>query len=296
MKPAAALAVLAAEPEEGAKLLASLDPTAAIDVVAAEPQLGAGLLLSLDSEAAAAILAAKPAEGSKLLAAMTPADAARLLSPGRVSDVQAIWDPPWPYGFPSAVDSAATIVSPLFAGFSFALIGLIVQDPTALRWPGIALALLMLAGMSFIAAVQCGFWARQWVTTPSEIADWRPTDSVDERSDDQHMHRNGFKLWARRLSFTYRLGISTLLLGVTLTLVPGGQIGALRILAVATAGLAFILELAWIASGWILRGSPIALYPGQPDVPKPGTKALWIRDLAPLRSFARRFRPLSRPN
>jgi hypothetical protein len=275
-----------------ADLLASMEPQAALAVVAAEPAKGAELLASLDAKAALAILAVQPVEGARVLAAMKAADALKLLAmdEGRRSEVD--WDPPWPYGYPGAVDSAAGVVSPLLGGFSFALIGLIVQDASALRWPGLALALFVIAGLSFIAAVQCGFWAKQWVTTPSEIEEWRPNDTVEETQDDQRIHRHGFKLWARRLRFTYRLGIVTLLAGVTVALVPVTDMNALRKLAVLIAAIGLAAELSWISAGWLLHGSPMALYAGQDDVPKPDTRFRRLRSLRLLRWLARCFEPV----
>lgn len=274
-----------------ADLLARMEPKAALAVVAAEPVKGAELIASLDKATALAILAVQPHEGAKVLAAMKPADAMKLLTASGRSG-EADWDAPWPYGYPGAVDSASGIVAPLLAGFSFALIGLIVQDPTALRWPGVALALLVAAGMSFVAAVQCGFWAKEWVTTPSEIEEWHPNDTPQETHDDQRIHRRGFKLWARRLRFTYRLGIVTLLAGVTVALVPVTDMNSLQKVAVLIAAIGLALELSWISAGWLLRGSPMALYHGQADVTKPGTTFLRLRSVRTLRWLARRFEPV----
>jgi len=202
------------------------------------------------------------------------------------------WDAPYPTGYPSAVDSAATIVAPLLAGFSFALIGLIVQDPGALRVPGLALSLLMLAGLSFIAAVQCGFWAKQWVVTPSEMKEWRSDKDDRWWRNEQRRHRAVFRLWARRLRRTYRFGILLLLAGVSTTLVPSTDMTSWNIAAVAIAGAGFVLELCWMTAGWILHGSPLVVYVGQDDVPKEGTRFPSIREDPALRWIARRFEPL----
>src|SRR5436190_837326 len=83
-----------------------------------------------------------------------------------------------------------------------------------------------------------------------------------------------------------------LLLGVTFALIPHGDITASRWVAIAVAGAAFVLELCWQASAWILEGSPMAVFDGQPDEPKEGVSALRLRRARPLRRLARFFRPL----
>jgi hypothetical protein len=210
------------------------------------------------------------------------------------SEVSKGWDAPWPYGYPGAVDSAGSVAAPLLAGFSFALVGLIVPEGKGIRWPSFTLALLVAAGFLFVAAVQCGFWARLWAVTPSEINEWTPTDPEERRHAEQRLHAAGFRLWSYRLTWAYRWGILALLAGVTLVLVPPGSPSAARWVAIGVASAGWLLEAVWIGSGWILQGSPTALFGNQPDVPKDGTRHLWIRRSSLLRRIARQFRPLIR--
>ena len=204
------------------------------------------------------------------------------------------WDAFWPYGYPGSVESAGSVAAPLLAGFSFALIGGIVPEGKGIRWPGVALALFVAAGLLFIAAVQCGLWLRQWAVTPSELSEWRPNDSDSRRRAEQRLHVKGFGVWARRLSGRTDGGILSLLAGVTFVLVPPGDPSASRWVAIVIAAVGWLLEAMWVASGRVLRGSPTALYDDQPDVPQDGTPALWFRRIAAIRWLARKFRPLIR--
>jgi len=111
---------------------------------------------------------------------------------------------------------------------------------------------------------------------------------------DQRLHAIGFALWSRRLTWAYRWGILALLAAVTIMLVPPGHISVMRWVAIAAATFGWILEAAWIASGWLLKGSPVAVFGDEPDVPKAGTPALAIRGSRPLRAVARTFNPLPR--
>jgi hypothetical protein len=204
------------------------------------------------------------------------------------------WVAPWPVGYPAAMESAGSVAAPLLAGFSFALVGLIVPEGKGIRWPGVALAFLVAAGLLFIAAVQCGFWARQWTVAPSELEEWWPDDPEERKHAEQRAHAQGFATWAGRLRLTYRTGILFLLVGIAMTLVPPGGIGVARWFAIAIAFAGVALELLWIVSGWLLVGSPTCAYNEQLDVPKTGTRAFAIRAWPPVRWIARRFVPLVR--
>src|SRR5204863_9313112 len=127
-----------------------------------------------------------------------------------------------------------------------------------------------------------------------DIKTWRGDKSELQQQAEMRLHTCGFDIWAVRLRRSYRLGIVALLLGVTILLVPHGHIGATRWLAIALAALGCMVEVAWIAAQWILVGSPVSVYNDTPDVPKSGTRALWVRSAKPLRNFARLFVPLVR--
>ena len=73
-----------------------------------------------------------------------------------------------------ALDSLSGIAAPLLAAASVTVIGVIVQQPSSLAWPSLALTWLVLAAIALITSVQCGFWARHHDVTPAEIAAWWP--------------------------------------------------------------------------------------------------------------------------
>jgi hypothetical protein len=208
------------------------------------------------------------------------------------------WEAPWPYGYADAMDSASSVAAPLLAGFSFTLIALIVPKTQGIRWPGAALSLLVAASLLFIASVQCGFWARMWSIKPSDLTDWRPSDRDVRKHAEQRAHARGNAIWSLRFRRAYRAGILALLAGVAILLVPSGHISFMRWIAIVIAVAGWALEASWIASSWLLKGSPISIYtdehdePLQPDEPAAQTPLLWIRRFPPLRRVARRFEPL----
>lgn len=206
---------------------------------------------------------------------------------------QATYEAPWPYGFPSSIDSAGTVAAPLLAGFSFTLIGLIVPKAEGMRWPGVALCLLVAAGIAFIAAVQCGFWARQWIVAPPELSEWHPEYEPARRVAIQRLHQEGFSIWARRFSRVYRVAILLLLAGVAVSLVPPGGVGLSRWFAIGIASAGCVAEAGWIVAIWLLKGSPVGAYDDQADVPERGYRQ-WYRRLRPARWLARKIVPVVR--
>lgn len=204
------------------------------------------------------------------------------------------WEAPFPFGYPAAAENAGSVAAPLLAGFSFALVGLIIPSPEHLRWPNLALSLLVASGVSFIASVQCGFWARQFVVTPDEIKLWHPDYPQGRMQALQRLHAACFYRWNGRLNRSYRAGIALLLFGVTFALVPPGDIGWLRGVAIAVAAGATLAELMWMAAIWLLAGNPTMAYDDQPDVPRAGVRARAVRSWPPLRAAARLFVPLER--
>jgi hypothetical protein len=204
------------------------------------------------------------------------------------------WDVPFPFGLPVALESAGSVAAPLLAGFSFALVGLIIPAPEHFRWSSGSLVLLLASGVSFIAAVQCGFWTRQFAVTPEEIELWHPDLPREQKVGLQRLHRRGFKIWSYRFNLSYRTGILLLLAGVTVALVPPGDIGRGRYLAIAVAAAGFLGELCWVLATWVLRGSPTAVYNDQADELPTDGRALWLRRSSHVRRLARVFVPLVR--
>ena len=76
-----------------------------------------------------------------------------------------------PYGRSAAIENVGVSAAPLLAGFSFALVGLILgfQNPDKdIAEPNIALAALVVAALLLVNAVQCAFHARQYHVPPDE--------------------------------------------------------------------------------------------------------------------------------
>jgi hypothetical protein len=201
---------------------------------------------------------------------------------------------PWPYGYRNAINSVGTVASPLLAGFSFTLIALVIPATSGIRWPGVCLVLFVVSGISFVMAVQCGFWAQMWVVMPSEIGEWTPTSPPERVDAELRFHAHGFKIWAGRVNSCYRVGLLGLLIGVMLILIPPGDLSTSRWIAVVAAALGVCLEVLWMASSWLLKGSRNAIYVGQNDVPKKGTTFTRIRGNPALRWIARRIEPIVR--
>jgi hypothetical protein len=210
-----------------------------------------------------------------------------------MAEQQPRYEAPWPYGFPSSIDSAGTVAAPLLAGFSFTLVGLIVPKAEAVRWPGVALCLLIGAGIGFVGAVQCGFWARQWIVGPQQLGEWHPEYGPERHVAIQRLHLQGFSIWAARFSRVYRLSILLLLAGVAVLLVPSGVIGVSRWVAIAIAIAGCLAETLWLLAIWVLKGSPVSAYGQQPDEPEDGYRQWW-RLAPPLRWIARKIVPIVR--
>jgi hypothetical protein len=153
------------------------------------------------------------------------------------------------YGGSKALESLSGIAAPLLAAASITVIGVIVQQPNSLAWPSFALALLTLAAMFLISAVQCGFWARRHALTPQEIAQWWPMMPDDARWHRVRevqwtivVHYNRWSILARK---TYGTGICFLWFGLAAALVPHPYQPA-RLIAASIAFVGGIGEVIWV--------------------------------------------------
>ena len=164
-----------------------------------------------------------------------------------------IWRRPNPYGFPAAIEGAGTVSSPLLAGFSFTLIGIVLGTTNAFRWPNAALALLVGATALLIGSVQSAFWARQYVVTPGELAEWWPglytdPERLHEVRGEQLGHKQLHDRWVRRFAALYHGGILLMLAALAVLLVPPAAVGVGRLAAIVLAIVATVGEAAWIAA------------------------------------------------
>jgi hypothetical protein len=167
------------------------------------------------------------------------------------------------YGQAEGNATASSVAAPLLAGGALALAGVIIQQEDALRFPGVALLLLVGAVALLIVAVQCGIWARQYVVTPAEIEQWWPAANEARRAAilrDQHWYAQRHRIWARRVTLTFNLGVLALWAAIAVAAAPPSGVGepAWRWAAAALALVAALAEAAWI--GLVIRGPVV---PGQ---------------------------------
>ena len=135
------------------------------------------------------------------------------------------WWRPRLLGEPEAAAARSNMATPLLAGFSITFLGVVAQANDEFRWPGVCILLLALAAVCFITSVQCGFWARQYLVTPGEIAAWYPGKDLTDpalQSIRRQQPRWGlaYRIWEGRAKWAYGIGIMVLMLGVAVALVP----------------------------------------------------------------------------
>jgi hypothetical protein len=174
---------------------------------------------------------------------------------------EAKWYPPDPPGRGPAIEGMAGIAAPLLAGFSITLIGVIAQASENFRWPGPALAVLVIAVALLIATVQFGFKARTFLYSAADVEAWRPDTFADERlrnvlAKNQRDDYGNWQRWGRNAGRAYDTAICFLALGLALTVAPpvltssghplGGEEATFRWIAFALALAAGTAELSWV--------------------------------------------------
>ncbi|MCO5994808.1 hypothetical protein [Actinoallomurus rhizosphaericola] len=214
--------------------------------------------------------ALSPAYADRMSAIEPPADSSasgpaapvRPSAPGGKGGVEPQgFDVPEFYGEAPATEFMTGIAAPLLAGAAIAITGVVVQQPSSLRWPGVTLLLLIAAASLLITAVQMGFLARRHVATPGEIAEWWPGLSDAKRvrrvradlKDDAPL----YAWWSDLSRWAYGLGIVALWAGLGCAVMPGhgdGQpVG--RWFAAGVGWATAVLEIAWFVAtrlrpGW----------------------------------------------
>ncbi len=135
------------------------------------------------------------------------------------------WRPKYNLGFPQAIELTTSIAAPLLAGFSIALIGVVAQASEHFRFPGTCVLFLAFAAVMLLVCVQCGFWARQYLTTPSETKNWYDdidyVTQADAIKSKQRGNAAGYQAWISRARWSYQFALLSLLLGVAVLLMPG---------------------------------------------------------------------------
>jgi hypothetical protein len=125
----------------------------------------------------------------------------------------------------------------------------------SLRWPNLALFLLVGATLSLLGAVQATFWMRRYAVTPSDLSDWwgselEDPDRLAAVREEQRTLLRQQRTWAERARWLYDAGLLFLLLSLPTMLVPKRGIShasSMRVAAVSLALLGFLAELVWTA-------------------------------------------------
>jgi hypothetical protein len=158
-------------------------------------------------------------------------------------------------GYAAAISQMGTVAAPLLAATSGALLGLLLTSPEHFRWTGAASATLIVAVLSFVAAIELTFWAKRFDVTREQMLAWWDDASHQPRLEllaaEQEHHARRFAAWAARAGDAYDAGIVALLASITLMLVPEGEIEPGRIAAIVLAVLGAVAELTWI--GFVRR-------------------------------------------
>jgi hypothetical protein len=154
---------------------------------------------------------------------------------------------PAPYGEQAGVDAVASIAAPLLASGAIALIGVVIQQQSALRDPGIVLFLLTVAVLLLVGAVQCGFWARRFAVSPGEMLQWWPDANEARRAAlaaEQAFYSTRAARWASVSVLSFNLGIIFLWAALAVALMPPADAlqPTWRWLAVVVAGAGLVGE------------------------------------------------------
>jgi hypothetical protein len=127
------------------------------------------------------------------------------------------------------INSVGTVTLPLLAGFSITSVVVVSDDPKYFWWPGLTILVLTIAALALIVAVQCAYHAHLYLSK-------------------RDPERGTGLRWARRTRFFYDLGLSAMLAGLALVVVPNpfaGRQAGFRWAAVLLAGVICLIEIVW---------------------------------------------------
>ncbi len=167
-----------------------------------------------------------------------------------------VWTFPGPPGYLESIQAAGSVTAPLLAGASFTLVALILQSTTPFgRWQDLALLLLVPAGLAQVFAVQSVIWTRRYMATPDELKQWFPDDFTDhgERPTPwllnvQDYNDQKARKWADWTRKWINTGISLLLAGIAVGVVPPGHISPLRWMTITVAWAGLAVEVSWVVA------------------------------------------------
>jgi len=167
-----------------------------------------------------------------------------------------VWTTSGPLAYLESIRAAGTVAAPLLAGASFTLVALILQSATPFgRWQDVSLLLFVAAGLAQIFAVQSVIWTRRYMATPDDLRQWFPDDFTDcgerptqwlqllQRFNDERARR-----WAARTRAWINAGITLLLAGIAVGVVPPGPISFVRWPVITVAWIGVAVEASWVAA------------------------------------------------
>lgn len=167
-----------------------------------------------------------------------------------------VWTTRGPLAYLESIQAAGSVAAPLLAGASFTLVALVLQSPKPFgRWQDVSLLLFVAAGLAQIFAVQSVIWTRRYMVTPDELKQWLPDDFTDhgERPTQwlqlfQRFYDERARRWAQRTRAWINAGITLLLVGIAVGVVPPGPVGSVRWLVIAVAWAGVAVEASWVAA------------------------------------------------
>jgi hypothetical protein len=167
-----------------------------------------------------------------------------------------VWTTSGPLAYLESIQAAGTVAAPLLAGASFTLVALVLQSSAPFgRWQDVSLLLFVAAGLAQIFAVQSVTWTRRYMATPDELKQWFPDDFTDngerptqwlqllQRLDDERARR-----WAERTRAWINAGITLLLAGIAVGVVPPGPVSSVRWPVITVAWIGVAVEASWVAA------------------------------------------------
>jgi hypothetical protein len=136
--------------------------------------------------------------------------------------------------YTASIAQAGTLAAPPLAGFSLAVIVLVLQQPRNFAYPDATLALLTCASLFFILAVQCAIATeRVGLTQPDAF------NLEDEERDQGNALREATRL-------AYNIALALFFAGITVALVPDDNPSTGRWIAIAVAGVGCLREAPWV--------------------------------------------------
>ena len=167
-----------------------------------------------------------------------------------------VWTTRGPLAYLESIQAAGSVAAPLLAAASFTLVALVLQSPKPFgRWQDVSLLLFVAAGLAQIFAVQSVIWTRRYMVKPDELKQWLPDDFTDhgerptqwlqlfQRFNDERARR-----WARRTRAWINAGITLLLVGIAVGVVPPEPVSSVRWLVITVAWTGVAVEASWLAA------------------------------------------------